>query len=490
MKPSLQLKIGQHLTMTPQLQQAIKLLQLSSLDLQAEIQEALDTNPLLDQDETQESFDTSETPTEFQNTQEDVELETTEAVRNEQIEKELPVDTQWEDLQYTAPISGQRLDDESLFEVQGATTDSLSQHLLWQLELKPLSELDKAIGTIIIDSIDEEGYLRTSLDDLVTLLNSSQELDYNEEPIEPDEIQAVIHLIQSFDPIGVCATDLRECLLLQLKHFPEDTELLRETRVLVEQHFDSLASKNYKRIMQVMKLSESSLKKVVHLIQSLNPRPGNIIASSQPEYIVPDVFVSKKKGKWTVELNPDSSPKLKINSNYASLIKRADSGSDNVFLKNNLQEAKWFIKSLMSRNETLLKVASRIVERQINFFEYGEEAMKPLVLHDIAEEVEMHESTVSRVTTQKYIHTPRGIFELKYFFSSHVNTHSGGECSSTAIRALLKKLVANENQAKPLSDNKIASLLKEQGINVARRTIAKYREAMNIPPSNERKSLI
>jgi RNA polymerase sigma-54 factor len=242
--------------------------------------------------------------------------------------------------------------------------------------------------------------------------------------------------------------------------------------------------------MRQTKWPEDFLKEVMAFVQRLNPRPGSIIAAGQPEYVVPDVFVRKQNGRWTVELNPDCAPKLRINTNYASLIRRADSSADNTYLKNNLQEAKWFIKSLQSRNETLLKVASCIVEKQIGFFEYGEEAMKPLILSDIAQEVEMHESTVSRVTTQKYMHTPRGVFELKYFFSSHVSTVTGGECSSTAIRALIKKLIAAENSAKPLSDSKIAALLKDQGINVARRTIAKYREAMNIPPSNERKSLI
>jgi len=279
-------------------------------------------------------------------------------------------------------------------------------------------------------------------------------------------------------------------LQLQLNQFSDDIPFWAEAKELVDEHFEALASRNYKQILRQTKWPEDFLKEVVAFVQRLNPRPGSSISSSHSEYVVPDVFVSKKNDRWSVELNPDCAPKLRINADYASLIKRADSSSDNTFLKNNLQEAKWFIKSLQSRNETLLKVATSIVEKQLAFFEYGEEAMKPLVLSDIAEEVEMHESTVSRVTTQKFMHTPRGIFELKYFFSSHVSTASGGECSSTAIRALIKKLIAAENNAKPLSDNKIAALLKDQGINVARRTIAKYREAMNIPPSNERKSLI
>ena len=242
--------------------------------------------------------------------------------------------------------------------------------------------------------------------------------------------------------------------------------------------------------MRKARLKEDTLRAIIELIQSLHPRPGEQIDQQTPEYVVPDVVVQKINGRWRVDLNPEITPKIRINPSYASLIRRADSSADNTFLKDNMQEAKWFLKSLQSRNETLLKVSTKIMEHQRGFLDYGDEAMKPLVLHDIAEAVEMHESTISRVTTQKYIHTPRGIFELKYFFSSHVSTTSGGECSSTAIRAIIKKLVAAENAKKPLSDNKIAALLGDQGIKVARRTIAKYREAMNIPPSNERKRLV
>jgi RNA polymerase sigma-54 factor len=251
-----------------------------------------------------------------------------------------------------------------------------------------------------------------------------------------------------------------------------------------------LGNRDYAQLIRRSKIREPELKQVLGLIQSLTPNPGQRIGANNTEYIVPDVFVAKKNGAWTVELNPDIAPRLRINANYASLVKRADNSSDNTYMRDNLQEARWFLKSLHSRNETLMKVATRIVEHQRGFLEYGEEAMKPLVLHDIAEAVDMHESTISRVTTQKYMHTPRGIFELKYFFSSHVNTDSGGECSSTAIRALIKKLIAAENPRKPLSDSKITNLLAEQGIKVARRTIAKYRESLVIPPSNERKRLV
>ncbi len=489
MKQSLQLKIGQSLTMTPQLQQAIRLLQLSSLDLQQEIQEELESNPLLEQGEDRLTIEDADKSSNSEtNSEKDTELDSADALNKENIDQDLAVDTQWEDWQYTPPSSMSRGDDDG-FEYQGSTSENLQEHLLWQLDLSMLSERDKLIATIIIDSIDEEGYLRSELEDIQVLLNED-ELEENDEQVDIDEINAVLKMVQSFDPIGVGARNLKECLQLQLNQMGNEIPFWAEAKELVDDHFEALAARNYKQIIKQTKWPEDFLKEVMLFVQKLNPRPGNAIESSQSEYVTPDVFVKKVNDRWLVELNQDSAPKLKINSNYASLIKRADSSADNTFLKNNLQEAKWFIKSLESRNETLLKVTTSIVKKQIGFFEYGDEAMKPLVLSDIAEEVEMHESTVSRVTTQKYMHTPRGVFELKYFFSSHVSTAAGGECSSTAIRAIIKKLVSAENSAKPLSDSKIAALLKDQGINVARRTIAKYRESLNIPPSNERKSLI
>ncbi len=277
---------------------------------------------------------------------------------------------------------------------------------------------------------------------------------------------------------------------MQLSQLPKTTDYINTAHKLIEHHLDALGSHDYAGITKKLKLKESHLREALRLIQSLNPRPGSEIEQPAPEYIIPDIIVRKHKSQWLVELNAEALPRLRINNNYASMVQRANSSRDNVFMKNHLQEARWFLKNLQSRNETLLKVASRIVEYQQDFFAQGEEAMKPLILADIAEAVGMHESTISRVTTQKYMHTPRGLFELKYFFSSHVNTTEGGECSSTAIRALIKKIVAEENIRKPLSDNKIANLLGEQGIKVARRTIAKYRESLNIPPSNERKRLV
>jgi RNA polymerase sigma-54 factor len=303
-------------------------------------------------------------------------------------------------------------------------------------------------------------------------------------------VEAVLRQLQNFDPPGVAARDLQECLLIQLKQIPTSTPFYYTTEKILSQYMQVLATRDLNLLKRRLKQSEADMMGAIALIQTLNPRPGNSIESSHAQYVVPDVYVTRVKQGWRVELNAEASPKLRINAGYASLIKRADSSADNTCLKDHLQEARWFLKSLQSRNETLLKVATSIVEFQKGFFEQGEEAMKPLVLREIAENVEMHESTISRVTSQKYMHTSRGIFEFKYFFSSHVNTNEGGECSSTAIRAHIKTLIKAEPARKPLSDNKLSQLLAEQGIKVARRTVAKYREAMSIPPSNERKRLI
>ncbi|MCW8877740.1 MAG: RNA polymerase factor sigma-54 [Kangiellaceae bacterium] len=499
MKQSLQLKISQSLTMTPQLQQAIKLLQLSSLDLQSEIQQALDSNPLLESENSEEALAEAEVNGADKNESavaDSEDVDTSDKIQSDKIESDLSMDTQWEDWGYTSQgaTSTQNFDDSSSFDYQGETSESLQDQLQWQVDMMNLSEVDHAIATTLIDSIDERGYMLAELEDVVAMFSEEKdELIENDQDVivEIEEVKAVLHLLQSFEPAGIAARNLQECLLIQLERLPSASVQTELAKAIVEQEFEHLSSRNYRQIMRAMSINENQLKQAVDIIQSLDPRPGGQLTQNTAQYIIPDVFVKKdSKGNWTVELNNNSSPKLTINSTYASLIKRADNSADNQYLKNNLQEAKWFIKSLQSRNETLLKVATSIVEKQVGFLEYGEEAMKPLVLNDIAEEVEMHESTISRVTTQKFMHTPRGIFELKYFFSSHVGTTSGGECSSTAIRAVIKKLIAAENQAKPLSDSKLANLLKEQGIKVARRTVAKYREAMSIPPSNERKKLI
>jgi len=514
MKQTLQLKLGQHLTMTPQLQQAIRLLQLSTLELQTEIQEALESNPMLEiteeaaaesnaghrendrgeqsGGETNATTDNNGSENRAETAKEDNEnIDVAERAvdkQEQEIPNDLPTDSEWED-SYTDTYvdsysSASRNNDgeNSGYEQADSSSESLQDHLLWQLNLSSCSETDQVIATTIIDAIDDDGYLSASLEELHQTLSEGND-------IELDEVEAVLLRVQDFDPPGIAARDLRECMLNQLKYYDEETPWLAEAKVLLKEHFDALAKREYPLIMRRMKLVEVQMQHVIQLVQSLNPRPGGHITESQPEYIIPDVFVKKIKGQWRVELNPDITPKIGINSLYAKMAQRNNS-KDATFLKNNLQEARWFIKSLCSRNETLLKVATTIVDRQRGFFDHGEEAMKPMVMHDIAEIVEMHESTISRVTTKKYMHTPRGIFELKFFFSSHVGTTTGGECSATAIRAILKKLIAAEKPGKPLSDNKLAGLLGDQGINVARRTVAKYREAMSIAPSNERKRLV
>ncbi|HAL2039274.1 RNA polymerase factor sigma-54 [Shigella flexneri] len=477
MKQGLQLRLSQQLAMTPQLQQAIRLLQLSTLELQQELQQALESNPLLEQIDTHEEIDTRET-------QDSETLDTADALEQKEMPEELPLDASWDTI-YTAGTpsgtSGDYIDDE-LPVYQGETTQTLQDYLMWQVELTPFSDTDRAIATSIVDAVDETGYLTVPLEDILESIG--------DEEIDIDEVEAVLKRIQRFDPVGVAAKDLRDCLLIQLSQFDKTTPWLEEARLIISDHLDLLANHDFRTLMRVTRLKEDVLKEAVNLIQSLDPRPGQSIQTGEPEYVIPDVLVRKHNGHWTVELNSDSIPRLQINQHYASMCNNARNDGDSQFIRSNLQDAKWLIKSLESRNDTLLRVSRCIVEQQQAFFEQGEEYMKPMVLADIAQAVEMHESTISRVTTQKYLHSSRGIFELKYFFSSHVNTEGGGEASSTAIRALVKKLIAAENPAKPLSDSKLTSLLSEQGIMVARRTVAKYRESLSIPPSNQRKQLV
>ncbi|WP_341255267.1 RNA polymerase factor sigma-54 [uncultured Pseudoalteromonas sp.] len=497
MRQSLQLRMGQQLTMTPQLQQAIRLLQLSTLDLQQEIQEALDSNPLLEVDEqdyTEESAGKNEQKADditvsasADDTPSEYEQDSGEALNKDTISDDMAMDVSWDEYMSAAPASssGPMPEDESIY--QGASTETLHEYLMWQLQLTPFSPIDEAIAIAIVEAVDDSGILTLSCEDLLASFN--QETD-DEHEVELDEIEAVLKRIQLFDPVGIAARSLQECLCIQLNQFDKDTPYINETKMVLTDHIDLLAARDYRTLMKKTKLKEEELKEIMTLIHTLNPKPADTIVREESEYVIPDVSVKKIKGRWVVELNPDSMPKIRVNSQYAAMSRTVKSSGDSQFIRSHLQEAKWFIKSLESRNETLLKVTNCIVKQQQAFFEHGPEAMKPMVLNDVAEIVEMHESTISRVTTQKYMHTPRGIFELKYFFSSHVSTENGGECSSTAIRALIKKLIAAENLAKPLSDSKIADILAEQGIKVARRTIAKYRESLAIPPSNQRKSLI
>jgi len=483
MKQTIQLRLGQQLTMTPQLQQAIKLLQLSTLDLQQEIQEALESNLML---ENAEDADVSQERDESDERRRTADAQVDNELHPEQatMPQELPVDSSWSDTYDSyAPSSGHGSDSNTEFDplAQQSRPQTLHDHLAWQLNLAKLAPRDRAVAEALIDAIDANGYLRVEPEELLESLGDGE--------LELDEIEAVLHRVQSFDPAGIGARSPQECILLQLRQLPPEQASRDDAILICAQHFDALSRNDLDELRRHTKLQPDALRQALILVRSMHPRPGTLVADIQPEYIVPDVLVRKQSGAWTVELNPETTPRLRVNAGYAKLIRRADDAPDNSCMKTHLQEARWFIKSLASRNDTVLRVATKIVELQQDFFNYGEEAMKPLVLRDVADSLELHESTVSRVTTQKYMHTPRGTLEFKYFFSSHVNTAAGGECSSTAIRAFIRKLVAAEIPSKPLSDNKIAGILTEQGINVARRTVAKYREAMGIPPSNERKRL-
>jgi RNA polymerase sigma-54 factor len=462
MKPSLQLSINQQLTLTPQLQQAIRLLQLSTLDLQQEIQQVVESNPMLEitpNEEKEEARpETKQSTDEF-------------------------ADFQWSQL-YSSSSKRTNFDELDFnYENLYSTTTNLQDHLRWQLDLTPMSDVDRVIATSIIDAIDDDGFLTLSL------LELHASLDSETHPLDMEEIEVVRHRLQHFDPVGCASYNLAETLLIQLGQLPIVNADVTLAKRIIRDDIELLGQHNYRQLMKNHQSNETHLDKALQIIQRLNPKPGSLIQQEVTEYIIPDITVKKIDGVWQATLNPNTLPRLSINNHYASLIQRADNSADNQFLKNNLQEARWFLKSIQSRQETLLKVARCIVDYQQDFLEHGEEAMKPLILNDVALALDMHESTISRVTTQKFMHTPRGVFELKYFFSSHVNTASGGECSSTAIRAVIKKLIAAENRKKPLSDSKIAQLIGEQGIQVARRTVAKYREAMGIAPSNERKTI-
>jgi RNA polymerase sigma-54 factor len=474
MKQSVQLRIGQSLTMTPQLQQAIKLLQLSSLELQTEIQATLDANPLLEQDDNLDEITVVDPDTNQEGgvNGEDVtdfripENKVADNRAEQMLPDELEIDARWDQIYDNLPnsptqSSASGIDNRDMFENQAGAEDTLKTHLTWQLDCSHLSDADHDIGLAIIDSIDDNGYLTESIEEI------HEGLLRQHDTLEVDEVEAVLHLVQRFDPVGVAAASPSDCMAIQLGQFDLETPHLAKALVLVEKYLEQLASNDVALLKRRLQASDAELAEIIKLIQSTNPHPGHSISQNHAEYVVPDVYVSKHSGRWRVSVNPDHAPRLRVNNQYASLIKRSDSSVQNTYLKDHLQEARWFIKSLQSRNETMLRVATAIVERQHAFLDYGEEAMQPMVLRDIAELLEMHESTISRVTTQKYMHTPRGIFEFKYFFSSHVGTADGGECSATAIRAILG----------------------DQGINVARRTVAKYREALNIPPSNERKRL-
>jgi RNA polymerase sigma-54 factor len=467
LKPSLQLKISQQLTMTPQLQQAIQLLQLPVMDLQAQIREALEKNIMLETGE-----DPGSTTAEPDETLQTTPPEPTTA--------DVAVG-EWRDENYVGPAASHWNADDFLPtpDIVDRSQETLCDHLLWQLELESLSPKERVIGRTIIDAISEDGYLFEPLDEIrQTLLPDIQ--------AEDDELQNVLSVIQRFDPSGIGARSVEECLRLQLDQFRPDTPGLELAHRLVAEHLDLVASLDFARLRQMLRVSEDLLEHALTAVRACQPKPGYAVQSTTPDYIVPDIYVRKQDNTWLVETNSAVSPKLRVNQTYADLLR---SGSDHMALKAQLQEARWLVRSLEIRNETLLKVATSIIKRQTRFLEHGEEYMQPLILKDIAIAVDMHESTISRVTTNKYMHTPRGVFEFRHFFSSHVSADDGIQQSAVAVRAKIKKLLASENKNKPLSDNKIAQELGNVGINVARRTVTKYREAMNIPSSSERRRL-
>ncbi|MBA3695863.1 MAG: RNA polymerase factor sigma-54 [Methylotenera sp.] len=524
MKQGLQLRFSQSLSLTPQLQQAIRLLQLSTLELNQEIDALMQTNPLLERDEANEddfhpgdaippsNGEASTSPEgvpeiaqpsdvatgseadSFNNDFTEQSIETsqqTEVPETEVLEFEVGApDYQSEfDDEFDEFSNGSRWDenstpsdDDSDFKQQETLQISLSVHLLSQLKLMPLSERDQSLTMLLVDSINEDGYLEESLEDIAEQMPLELEID-------EIELQTALRLIQNLDPPGVGARNLSECLLLQLETMPQSTPHLALAIKTAKQHLPALGARDFSKLRKELSCDEATLKQIQQLIVSLNPRPGSSFSLIGSEhYIQHEVIVKKIKGIWIASLNDGVIPKLKINQLYAGILKR-NRDSSSQYLQSQMQEAKWMIKNIQQRFSTILRVSQAIVDRQRNFLEYGEVAMRPLVLREIADELELHESTISRVTTNKYMLTPRGIFELKYFFGSSVSTDSGGTCSATAIRALIKQLVEQENPKKPYSDNQITELLAKQGIVVARRTIAKYRETLNIAPASLRKTL-
>lgn len=483
MRLSVGLKVSNSLSLTPQLQQAIRLLQLSSLELEQEIQLQLESNPLLEQIEEHEHF---QKPTDVDQERDNKDL--TNELNADHLPNDLPVDTDWDDVYTHQPTSLGAADFEEREDNRQGYI-GLKEHMLEQINLLNFSQVDRLIAYCLVDSLDEKGFLDAEIIEITSAVQQLlQSMDYEDE-VEDDEVLAVLKHIQRLDPVGVGSRNLAECLSIQLDLLPLGTLNLNEAHLLLK-HYELLIHNDLAKLMKTTGLNMQQLKAAIDVLKTLKPYPGLDFQNKDLDYQIPDVVVAKKNDIWQVQLNPDIVPKLKVNSFYANMIRRADQSEQNQYLRNQMLEAKNFIKSIDERHKTLLKVATCIVEHQKAFLEIGAEGMKPLVLREIAEEVELHESTVSRVTTNKYLLTPRGLFELKYFFSSHVGTSSGGEASSTAIRAKIKKLISEENVRKPLSDNAIATLLQNEGIDVARRTVAKYRESLNIPSSSERKVLI
>ncbi len=486
MKPTLQLKLSQQLKLTPQLQQSIRLLQMSTLDLNQEIERAIQENPLLEVAEDWDTSGTLDAEGLLQNTKDEGGvLQDSEHQSADEVATEAKT-TAEDNQDYAADwpqehrYAQDARDDDHESPQMAAKPLSLREHLNLQVSLSQISEHDRNIIGLLIDSLDDDGYLMQDLDELILMLPSELKISKN-------DLHIALEHLQHLDPVGVGARDLRECLMLQLRALPEDTAYRKLAMKVVEDYLDVLAVRDFVRIKKLLKCGDQALRAIRQLITNLNPKPGSQFNATDARYIVPDIVVSKIDGAWVANLNLDAVPKLSINHLYANLLKyKRDESSRG--LSSQLNEAKWLIKNIQQRSITILNVSNAIVERQQQFFEHGAVAMRPLILREIAESLGLHESTISRVTTQKFMYTPRGIFELKYFFGSCVATDTGGACSATAIRALIKELVQSENQKKPLSDNRISLILEQQGIVVARRTIAKYRESMQIPPANLRKT--
>jgi RNA polymerase sigma-54 factor len=486
MKQSLQLKLSQHLALTPQLQQSIRLLQLSTMELNQELDKFLEENPLLEREDPGASPEIYQPPGLNGEATNGAEAPANgEEARGEpaptdgERERETPAnDGDWLTQEAGSFGSGTRDDEDSDYSQGEAEPLDLRSHLRWQLGFTKLSERDHCLVSTLIESIDDDGYLSQDFAELTNLFPEDFAL-------EPEELGIALKHLQSFEPTGVGARSVAECLSLQLAALDQDTPALAIAQTIAREHLDVLAARDFAKLRKLAHCNEDELREAHALIKSLNPRPGAEFTASETRYVVPDVIVRKTKNVWTATLNQDAIPRLRINRMYADIVQSKRGGS----MAGQLQEARWLIKNVQQRFDTILRVSQAIIDRQRHFFEHGEVAMRPLVLREIAEVLGLHESTVSRVTTQKYMLTPRGIFELKYFFGSHVATEAGGACSATAIRALIKQLVGAENAVKPLSDSKISQILGQQGIVVARRTIAKYRESLHIPPVNLRKTM-
>ena len=480
MKHSLQLKLSQHLTLTPQLQQSIRLLQLSTVELNQELERYLAENPLLERADLASPEEAAPTPPGMPLPTESSSTPQSEEPREE---SQSFADEHGFGEEHAPTGSSRRdEDDREDFTQYAAHEPTLQEHLLSQLALTGLTERDKQIATIIIGHLDEDGYLKNELEELREAAMAAVQ------DVEIEELQIALRHVQNMEPTGVGARDVGECLELQLKAMDEDTPHRDAAVALVSKYLDALAARDFNKLKRMLGCDEDELREIRALILTLDPKPGRAFGSGDVRYVVPDVVVRKLSGRWTASLNRDAMPRLRVNKMYADIL-QASRENGGKHLAGQLQEARWLIKNVQQRFDTILRVTQSIVDRQKNFFEHGEVAMRPLVLREIAEAVNLHESTISRVTTQKYMLTPRGIFELKYFFGSHVSTDTGGACSATAIRALIKQLVAAEDGRKPLSDHRISDILAQQGIQVARRTVAKYREAMHIQPANLRKSI-